>query len=220
MKRTLGLLVVVTTLLVTGCAKKTPFDYSAFNESKPASILVLPPVNSSPEVKASHSILSTATRPLAEAGYYVFPVTTVEETFAQNGLTDPHDIQNVSIQKLHQIFGADAALYMSVIQYGTSYQVVNSVTRVAVAAKLVDLRTGKQLWGGSASASSDESNSNNTSGNVLGILIAAAVNQVVSTISDESFDMGAKTNSRLLSATGNDGAILYGPRSPNYANKH
>lgn len=216
MKRALGLFSVIATLLLTGCAKQAPYDYAAFHESKPKSILVLPPVNHSPDVKASHSVLSTTTLPLAEAGYYVFPVAVVEETFQQNGLTNANDIRTVSIQKLHSIFGADAVLYLDVTQYGTSYMVINSETRVTVNAKLVNLRNGKQLWAGVASASSNENN-NNSSGGLLGMVISAAVAQIVDTISDKGFDIGAIANTRLLSATGGNGAILYGPRSPHYA---
>ncbi|OMQ24453.1 DUF799 domain-containing protein [Serratia oryzae] len=215
MKRALGLLAAVAVLLLAGCAKKPAYDYTAFHASKPKSILVLPPTSQSPDVKASHSVLSTATLPLAEAGYYVLPVAVVEETFQQNGLTNANDIRAVSTQKLHKIFGADAVLYLDVTQYGTSYIVIGSETRVTVNAKLVDLRTGKQLWAGSATASSNENNSN-SGGGLVGILVTAAINQVVDTISDKGFDIGAIANTRLLSA-GEDGAILYGPRSPKYA---
>ncbi|AHG22081.1 lipoprotein [Chania multitudinisentens RB-25] len=216
MKRVLGLLGAALVLLLTGCAKKAPYDYAAFHASKPKSILVLPPTSQSPDIKASHSVLSTTTLPLAEAGYYVLPVAVVEETFQQNGLTNANDIRAVAPQKLYQIFGADAVLYLDVTQYGTSYLVLNSETRVAVNAKLVDLRTGKQLWAGNATASSNENN--NSSGGLLGMLISAAITQIVDTISDKGFDIGAITNTRLLSA-GQDGGILYGPRSPQYANQ-
>ncbi|MEG7475091.1 GNA1162 family protein, partial [Serratia marcescens] len=45
MKRVLTFLAVAATLLLSGCAKQTPYDYASFHESKPKSILVLPPVN-------------------------------------------------------------------------------------------------------------------------------------------------------------------------------
>ncbi|MCP1104616.1 DUF799 domain-containing protein [Serratia nevei] len=218
MKRVLAFLGVAATLLLSGCAKQTPYDYAAFHESKPKSILVLPPVNQSPDVKASHSVLASATLPLAEAGYYVLPVAVVEETFLQNGLTNANDIRAVSSQKLHQIFGADTVLYLDVTQYGTSYMVISSETRVTVTARLVDLRNGKQLWAGSATASSNEGNNNN-SGGLLGMVISAAISQIADTISDKGFDVGAIANTRLLSATGQNGAILYGPRSPHYASQ-
>lgn len=215
MKQQIKRFALIALLMLTGCAQQKSFDYSAFRASKPKSILVLPPVNLSPDIKATHSILSTATLPLAEAGYYVLPVAVVEETFAQNGLTNANDIRTVSAQHLHKVFGADAVLYLDVKEYGTSYRIVDSETRVVVSANLVDLRSGKQLWSGSASASSSENSGSNNS-SILGILLGAAVSQIANTISDKGFDIGAVANSRLLSATGKNGDILYGPRSPKY----
>lgn len=46
MKRALAFFSVVVALLVSGCAKNTPYDYIAFHQSKPESILVLPPSQS------------------------------------------------------------------------------------------------------------------------------------------------------------------------------
>ncbi|RMU08039.1 DUF799 domain-containing protein, partial [Pseudomonas savastanoi] len=127
--------------LLSGCVTPPTVDYSAFKESKPRSILVLPPVNESPDVKATYSTISQVTYPLAESGYYVLPVALVDETFRNNGLTNANDIQATSPAKLREIFGADAAMYITVKQYGTSYVVISSQTVVTVTAKLVDLRT-------------------------------------------------------------------------------
>ena len=80
-----------STLLATcawlaGCATAPGKDYSAYRAAKPASILVLPPVNDAPEVQASASVLSQATLPLAEAGYYVMPVTLVNDRLNEPSL--------------------------------------------------------------------------------------------------------------------------------------
>jgi len=202
-------------LLVGGCATtRQPYDYSAFKEARPTSILVLPPVNNSPDINATHSVMSLTTAPLAEAGYYVFPVTLVDETFKQNGLTTPADIHNLPAEKLQTIFGADAALYITVTKYGTSYAVLSSETRVTADAKLVDLRTQKTLWSGVATASSAEGN-NNSGGGLLGMLITAAIKQIVETATDHGRVVAKTTSLRLLSA-GTYNGILYGPRSPYY----
>lgn len=48
-----------------GCAAQAPArDYSAFGTTDPASIRVLPPINESPAVQASDSVLSHAPYPL------------------------------------------------------------------------------------------------------------------------------------------------------------
>ena len=108
--RTLKALAIVAgLLLMTGCATRQPYDYTAFKESKPRSIVVLPPLNNTPEVQASYSVLSYATLPLAESGYYVMPVTLVAETFKENGMTQPADMHATPAAKLREIFGADAS---------------------------------------------------------------------------------------------------------------
>lgn len=216
MSRLLVLISLVFTLALTGCAKTpetTPHDYTAFKQSKPRSILVLPPVNQSPDVNAGHSLLSQVTLPLAEAGYYVLPVAVVEETFKHNGMTTPQDIHAVSVARLRQIFGADAVLYVDVTDYGTKYRVLSSETRVAATAKLADLRTGQLLWSGQASASSNEQDHNNDS--LMSMLITAAIRQVADNLMDKGHDVAGVASARMLSA-GVPGRLLYGPYSPSY----
>lgn len=199
--------------LLAGCA--TPpaqRDYTAFRQAKPASILVLPPVNQSPDVNATFSMLAQATLPLAESGYYVMPVALVNETFKQNGLANPPEMHEVSPAKLREIFGADAAMYIQVTRYGTTYTVLDSAAVVSASAKLVDLRTGTELWTGSAVASNAE---NNNQGGLAAMLITALVKQVMNNLTDASHNVAGITSMRLLSA-GTPNGLLYGPRSPKY----
>ncbi|PHM73301.1 DUF799 domain-containing protein [Xenorhabdus kozodoii] len=216
MKRFLGAMGALLLLVLTGCANKKSFDYSALKESKPKSILVLPAVNKSVEVQAAGSFLSQVTYPLAESGYYVYPVAVVEETFRQNGVTEARDIHNISYKKLYDIFGADSALYLNITQYGTQYKIINSDTRVSAKARLVDLRTGKLLWSGFATASSTE-NDNYSSGGLIDKLVSAAISQITNTVMDKGHDIAGITSNRLLSAGGDGyGHLLYGPRSAFY----
>jgi hypothetical protein len=205
---------LVAATILGGCVAPKTVDYSAFKESKPRSILVMPPVNESPDVKATYSLFSQVTFPLAEAGYYVLPVALVDETFKQNGLTNANEIQETSPAKLREIFGADAAMYIKVTQYGTSYMVISSQTIVTATAKLVDLRSGTTLWTGTATASSDEGN-NNSGGGLVGMLITAAVKQIINSSTDAGHPIAGITSQRLLSA-GHPAGLLYGPRSPRY----
>ncbi|MEX0499855.1 DUF799 domain-containing protein [Raoultella terrigena] len=216
MKGLFAFFTLALALLATGCSSgnKKSTDYSAFRESKPRSILVLPPKNQSPDVNASNSLLSVVTMPLAESGYYVFPVAVVSETFKQNGVTNPDDISSVPLKKLHDTFGADAVMYISITDYGTSYQVVNSDTRVTATARLVDSRTGKELWTGGATASSNEGQKN-SGGGLIGVLLTAAITQIAHTSTDKAHDIAEVTGARMFSA-GSNGGLLYGPRSPNY----
>jgi hypothetical protein len=203
------LLAVLAVSVLSGCASAPPKDYSKFQAAKPATILVLPPLNHSPDIKATAAVWSHATRPLAEAGYYVLPVTLVDETFKQNGVTTSYDAQNVPPERLRRFFGADAALYMKVTEYGTSYRVIASETAVQVTAQLVDLRDGTVLWEGKARASSAEQQQGQNS--LAGMLAAALVNQIVGATTDAGYGYAGMASGRLL--LGPEG-VLYGPRSP------
>jgi len=203
------------TLLMAGCATtQTPMDYSAFKQSNPKSILVLPPTNHTSEVIAPYGVLANVTVPLAEAGYYVFPVALVNETFKNNGLTVAEDIHAVAPKKLNEIFGADAVLYIDIEEYGTSYAVLSSDTVVVVKARLTDSKTNALLWEGKASASSSEQGGGN-SGGLVGMLVEAAVKQIMETAMDTGFQIAAIASNRLLSPEMHNG-ILYGPRSPKH----
>jgi hypothetical protein len=201
-------------LMLVGCASAPKYDYSAFQKADPKTILVLPPKNSSPDVKATYSFYSHTQRPLSESGFYVLPITVVDEIFKANGVSVVDDMHQVSPQKLQKIFGADAALYINITEYGTKYFVVGSAAIVTAEAQLIDLRSGDLLWKGQATASSDESN-NNQQGGSGGLLLTALLEQVIGSVFDQSHDISKITNGRLLTA-GTPNGIMYGPRSPMY----
>ncbi|MGK5023409.1 DUF799 domain-containing protein [Janthinobacterium sp. RB2R34] len=208
-------LLLAPAVLMVGCATKPPsYDYTAFKAAKPRSIVVLPPLNNSPEVNAGNSVYAQVSYPLAEAGYYVLPVAVVGETFKQNGLTNAADIHGVDVKKLNEIFGADAGLYITIDKYGSTYNVINSVAVVAVSARLVDLKTGTLLWEGKASASNNEGG-NNGGGGLIGALVAAAIKQIINSTTDAAHPVAGVANARLLSADMTNG-LLYGPRSVKY----
>jgi hypothetical protein len=209
MKRMVLIAALLGPLLLGACATKARKDYSAFQRARPASILVLPPLNESPDIKATPAVWSNVTQPLAEAGYYVVPVTLADETFKQNGVTTSYDAQQIPADKLRQFFGADAALYVTVREYGSSYRVLVSETAVRVNAKLVDLRDGELLWEGTARASSAEQQQ--SQGSLTGLLVQALVLQIVGSTTDAAYNYAGIANARLIS--GPEG-VLYGPRSP------
>lgn len=199
--------------LLAACATPQPYDYSAYKQSRPKSLVVLPPLNNSPDINASYSFLSQVTLPLAESGYYVLPVTLVDEMFRENGVTDSGQMHEVPHAKLKEIFGADAALYIKLTQYGTSYAVLTSESRVTAEASLVDLASGGVLWQGSATASSAEGRS--SSGGLVGLLVQAIVSQIAETLTERSHAVAGVASARLLAA-GRPSGMLFGPRSPRF----
>jgi hypothetical protein len=208
------LLVVSLTLGACATSNRAGYDYSAFVAAQPASVLILPPTNVSPDVKATYGMLAQMTKPLAEAGYYVVPVGLMDSAFKENGVHNADEAQSISTKRLREIFGADAALYTEITEYGSSYQLVRAETAVAARARLVDLRTDTILWEGSARASSAEQQNSNNGGGLVGLLVEAAVTHIANNLSDKSYEIAGMTSQRLLSPGAN--GILIGPRSPLY----
>lgn len=195
----------ITLLAVAGCATSEPRDYSLYREHMPASILVLPPVNQSVEVNAGYSVMSSVTTPLAAAGYYVFPVAVVDTYFKENGLATAAEMHGAPLDKIRDVFGADAVLYLDVKQYGQEYNIVSSAAEVDIEAKLVDTETGLTIWDGRASGS-DSSNGGNTDGGLLGLLATAALAQAIGTTADASHGIAVEANRRLI--LGSEGLLL------------
>ena len=213
-KAQIAIFSVFVALFFNACALSEPeiYDYSALQQAKPRSILVLMPTNETTEVDAGPAVLANAIYPLSEAGYYIFSPALVHETFKNNGIYEASEIQNVSAHKLRQIFGADAVLYMDVVKYGTSYMLLNSVSVVAINAKLVDLRSGATLWEGPAQVSDDSSRG---SSDLVGMLISAVIKQIGDTVSDAGYKLSASADAMLLGQNCNK-CLLYGPYSPRY----
>ena len=206
--------VTLLAIFFAGCSFKEPepYDYSAFLQKKPRSILVLMPTNDSTEVAGSAAVLANSVAPLSEAGYYVFPVALVNDTFKQNGITEPGEIAAVPLNKLDKIFHADSVLYINIKDYGTSYVIVSSSTKVVLEAKLVDIKSGATLWQGEAEAAEDSGSGQNS---LLGMLVSAVITQVANTISDRSYDLAVRADAYLFSSNCHN-CILYGPYSPHY----
>jgi len=204
--RLLGLAPV---LLTAACATMEPHDYTAYREHMPRSILVLPPLNESVDVNASYVWLSTITMPVAERGYYVFPVAVVDAFMKDNGLPGPDEMHSVSLQKLREVFGADAVLYVVIEDWGQKYVVLSSNTVVRARARLVDTATGVEIWQGRADFT--ESSSSGSS-DLLTMVISAALEQIIDSTADATHGVARQAN--YLMVYDERAGFLPGPRSP------
>ena len=110
---------------VSGCATKTstPRPPSPFEEAGVRSLLVVPVVNNSLDVDAPKYMLSTLTIPLAERGYYVFPVNTVKVLLEQEGFYEPAQVHQQDAAALAALFGADAIMYVTINRWDAQYAV-------------------------------------------------------------------------------------------------
>ncbi|RZA29513.1 MAG: hypothetical protein EOP02_04280 [Proteobacteria bacterium] len=121
-------------------------DYSALRNEHPRSILVVPVINRSVEVNAPDYFLTTIARPLAERGYYVFPVHMVKRLMEDDGLNDADMVHAGEPQRLGKMFGSDAIMYISIEQWNAKYVVFSTSVTVSLKYSLKSASTGNTLW--------------------------------------------------------------------------
>jgi hypothetical protein len=201
---------MLAVFVLAGCVANKPYDYSNYRQHPPRSILVLPPLNESTSVEGTYGYLSTVTQPIAERGYYVFPVAIVDQFLKENGMPTAGEMHQVPLNKVAEITGADAVMFITLEKYGSKYQVLRSATIVQIKARLVDTRSGIQLWEGTGRAQQNSGGS----GNIFVDLIAAAVTQAVNSSLDEAHEVSRPANFEAFCRK--DHGLLYGPYHPKY----
>jgi len=201
-------------IYMAGCATTPAFDYSSFRNHRPRSILVLPPLNQTTDVNAPYSYLSTITRPLAECGYYVYPVAVVDAYMKENGLPSPEDMHGVALAKIRDIIGADAVLYVTIEEWGQKYVVIQSVTTIKAKAQLIDTATGNVIWQGAQAVSQGSGGG----GDPVAMLISALLTQIISNVSNFTHDLSRSANYMMIYDA--DDGFLAGPYLPPQENDH
>jgi hypothetical protein len=147
MRSTFITAIVCLLTFLSGCATQPPkHDLAAFYAHKPRSILVVPVLNESPEISASPVFISTITRPLAERGYYVFPVYLTDLVLRDFGLAEAGHIHQLPTQRFYELFGADAVLLITIKNWSSKYLVLASTVEVEMDYELKDTRTSTVLW--------------------------------------------------------------------------
>ena len=189
--------VLLALVLLSGCAA-TPtasWDRSAFDAAAPRSILVVPSVNRSLDVDAPNYLLSTLPVPLAEKGYYVFPINTTKVVLEQEGFYEGEQIHQQPPEDLARLFGADAILYVTINRWDARYVLLSTTVTVNFDYKLVS-KDGVEIWKTNQQMQYQPQNSN--TGNPLADLIAAAVNAAITRASPNYLPLTRQANQRAL----------------------
>lgn len=190
---------LLITLLFCGalasCSNTATHQRSALSQSAmPRSILVLPPTNRSVEVDAPWIFLSTISKPLAERGYYVFPVSVIARLMRENGMQTPAQMHQIPLDLLQKHTGAQAVLYVDIKEWGQKFQLFSSKTEVKASMTLVSAATGQTLWSGVAQASK----SSQTTSSLTDSLISAVITQIDGSLFDHTYELSQKANQRAL----------------------
>lgn len=187
-------LLLVSFVFLSGCAVKG-YDYTALKQSSPRSILIIPPNNSSVDVNAPYTLISSISRPLAEKGYYVFPVSVVDTLFKENGLPTTAEMNAIPLSKIREIINPDAILYIDIKRWGQEYQIISSQSIVSSDWRLIDAKSGQTLWNGRAEA---VQSSNDQRGGLAGALIGALVEQIAGSIIDHTPELSKAATRSLI----------------------
>jgi hypothetical protein len=139
-------LIILLAGLMQGCIAPQHANLEVFNAHQPRSIVVAPVVNESPEVTANSVFITSITQPLAERGYYVFPVYLTDMILRDLGLVEAGHIHQLPTERFYELFGADAVLLITIKDWSTKYLGLVSSVAVSMEYILKDTKTGEVLW--------------------------------------------------------------------------
>jgi hypothetical protein len=187
---------VIGMLLLTGCVTQpVKRDMSAFTAAAPRSILVVPIVNKSLDVDAPSYVLATLPIPLAEKGYYVYPVNTTKYVLEQEGFYEGEQIHQQNPADLAKLFDADAVLYVTINRWDAKYALITTTVTVQFEYRLVS-KNGTQLW--SENKTMVYQPQNNNSGSPIVNLIAAAINAAITRAAPNYMPLTQAANNQVF----------------------
>jgi hypothetical protein len=169
--------------ILTGCAvQPVRKNYTELRTENPKSILVVPAINRSVEITAPDYLLSSIARPIAERGYYVFPVHLVKRIMEDEGLNDADLVHGSDPKRLAQMFGADAVMYISIERWDAQYIVLATTVTVELKYTLKSSSTGSTLWADTQKIVYQPQN--NAGGGIAGLIAQAIVAAVAKAAPD------------------------------------
>lgn len=193
------LLGVSIIIMLNSCAK-TLTKQKAFPqmyEKPPLSILVLPPLNESTAADATDYYTTTIAEPLALTGYYVLPIEVITDILKMEGMYDVNTLFSVPPDKFREYFGADAVLYIKILQWKKVYAVLAGSVTVSVDFQLVSTTTQEVLWQYNGTIKVDTSGDSGGGGGIAG-LIAKAITTAVKTAATDYVPVARKANFQAL----------------------
>lgn len=170
-------------------------DFTAFEAVAPRSILVVPVVNNSLDVDAPDYLLTTLPKPLAEKGYYVFPVNTTKFVLQQEGFYEGEQIHQQPPELLAQLFGADAVLFVTIERWDAQYAVLSTTVTVEFDYRMV-ARDGSEIW--TTRQSMVYTPQNSDTGSPLGNLVAAAISAAITRAAPNYLPLARQANDAAL----------------------
>ncbi|BCA52976.1 lipoprotein [Nitrospira sp. KM1] len=212
------LLRVFVLITLSGCVTSPPPPrvYDTFYEHQPRSIVIVPPANTTTAVDAPSVFLTTVSTAFAERGYYVFPVWMVQDILTDLGATDEGAIAAVPPSQFKALFGADAVLYVTIIDWTTSYVVLASSITVGAQYRLVDTATGTLLWKHEERLAQGSGGAGG--GGLIGALASAALSAALTASTVDYRPLAIQANAFAAGRPGQ--GLPAGPYHPQFGKDH
>ena len=192
---------ILAILLLSACAPKMSTKLAEFPmmyEERPASVLILPPINESTAADAKEYYSTTIQEPLAFAGYYTFPYPITSEILKMEGIYDTELLVNLPLSKFKEYFGADAVLFTTIKKWDLSYMILASTLTVSIDCKLKSTTSNQILWKYTGTVVVDLSGGN-AGGGLAGLIVKVVVAAVQSAVADYA-PYARQANYRALSS--------------------
>jgi len=152
---------------------------------------VVPAVNKSLDVDAPNYLLSTLTLPLAEKGYYVFPVNTTKMLLEQEGFYEGEQVHRQSSAQLAKLFDADAVLYVTINRWDAQYLLLSTTVTVELDYRMT-AKDGSEIW--TSKQTMKYTPQNNGGGSPLAQLVAAAVSAAITRAAPNYMPLARQAN--------------------------
>lgn len=188
----------LASVLLTGCVTQpTKTDQSALLAAAPRSILVVPTINRSLDVDAPNYVLAALPIPIAEKGYYVFPVNTTKVVLEQEGFYEGERIHQQPPESLAKLFGSDAVLYVAIKQWDAKFAVFTTVVTVDFDYRLVS-KDGVELWSENKRMQYQPQNNNNSAASPMAALLGAVISAAMARAAPNYMPLTQQANQQVF----------------------
>lgn len=182
---------------LTGCVTQpTKKDMSAFAAAAPRSILVVPTINKSLDIDAPNYVLATLPLPIAEKGYYVFPVNTTKYVLEQEGFYEGDQIHKQPTETLAKLFGADAVLYVAINRWDAQFMLISTTVTVDFDYRIV-AKDGTEIWKENKRMQYSPQNNSNA-GSVLGLIVSAVITAAMARAAPNYMPLTQQANQQVF----------------------
>jgi hypothetical protein len=185
-------------LALTGCVTQpTQKDMSAFKAAAPRSILVVPVINKSLDVDAPNYVLSALPVPIAEKGYYVFPVNTTKVVLEQEGFYEGEKIHQQPASTLARLFGSDSVLYVTINRWDARYVVLSTTVTVDFSYRLVS-RDDVEIWSERKQMQYTPDNNNNNAVSPMAAMLSAVLSAALTRAAPNYMPLTRQANQQVF----------------------